>query len=215
MKKLIIVLILLIPFLNTNSQSIGKLAPEKPPLEFPNSALGLDVIFSEGGIGFGGFYRHNLSNNVTFFTDLSMSESKDDQEVVRIDPFTLQPFSAFKKNRVFILPLNFGMQFRLFADKIYDNLRPYINFGIGPTLVLTTPNDQEFFKAFGDAHARYALSGHIGFGANFGIDKSNLVGINIRYYFIHLFDRGVEGLVGKFRNNLGGIFLTINIGFMY
>ena len=215
MKKLIVLLILLIPFLNTNAQSIGKLAPEKPPEVFPNNALGLDVIFSEGGIGFGGFYRYSLSNELTFFTDLSMSESKDDQEIVRINPFTLQPFTLFKKNRVFILPLNFGLQFRLFSDKIYDNLRPYINFGIGPTMVLTTPNVQEFFKAFGDAHAKYALGGHIGFGANFGIDKSNLVGINVRYYFIHLFDRGVEGLIGKFRNNLGGIFLTINIGFMY
>ncbi len=215
MKKLFVVLILLIPFLITNAQSIGKLAPERPPEDFPDNAFGLDIIFSEGGIGFGGFYRHSLSNKLTFFTDISMSESKDDQEIVRIDPFTLQPFSLFKKNRVFIIPLNFGLQYRLFTDQIYDNLRPYINFGFGPTMVLTTPNDQEFFKAFGNAHAKYALGGYVGFGANFGIDKSNLVGINVRYYYVHLFDKGVEGLFGKFRNNLGGIFLTINIGFMY
>ena len=215
MKKLFVVLILLIPFLITNAQSIGKLAPERPPEDFPDNAFGLDIIFSEGGIGFGGFYRHSLSNKLTFFTDISMSESKDDQEIVRIDPFTLQPFSLFKKNRVFIIPLNFGLQYRLFTDQIYDNLRPYINFGFGPTMVLTTPNDQEFFKAFGNAHAKYALGWYVGFGANFGIDKSNLVGINVRYYYVHLFDKGVEGLFGKFRNNLGGIFLTINIGFMY
>jgi len=215
MKKLIIVLILVIPLLNTNAQGIGKLAPDTPPVEFPDNSFGLDIIFSEGGIGFGGFYRHSLSNKITFFTDLSMSESKDDQEIVRIDPFTLQPFTLFKLNRIFILPLNFGIQYRLFTDEIYDNLRPYINFGVGPTLVLTTPNNQEFFKAFGDARSKYAVGGYIGFGANFGIDKSNLVGINVRYHFIHLFDKGVEGLVGNFRKNLGGIFLAINIGFMY
>lgn len=215
MKKLIIVLILVIPFLNTNAQGIGKLAPERPPEEFPDNAFGLDVIFSEGGIGFGTFYRHSLSKKITFFTDFSISESKDDQEVVRFDPFTLQPFTLFKKNRIFILPLNFGLQYRLFTNEIYDNLRPYINFGVGPTLVLTTPNDKEFFKAFGDAQAKYAIGGYIGFGANFGIDKSSLVGLNFRYYYIHLFDEGVEGLFDKFRKNLGGIFLTINIGFMY
>lgn len=215
MKKLIIILILVIPFLNVNAQDMGKLAPAKPPVIFPNNAYGFNVIFSEGGIGFGSFYRHNLSNNLTFFTDLSMSESKDDQEIVRINPFTLQPFTLFKKNRVFIIPLNFGLQYRVFAKDIYANLRPYINFGIGPSLVFTTPNNQEFFKAFGDAHAKYAFSGHIGFGANFGIDKSSLIGLNVRYYYIHLFDKGVEGLIGKFRKNLGGIFLTINIGFMY
>ncbi len=215
MKKLIVLLILVIPLLNTNAQGIGKLAPERPPEEFPDNAFGFDVIFSEGGIGFGTFYRHSLSTKLTFFTDLSMSESKDDQEIVRINPFTLQPFTLFKKNRVFIIPLNFGLQYRLFTNEIYDNLRPYINFGVGPTMVMTTPYFQEFFKAFGDAQVKYALGGHIGFGANFGIDKSNLVGLNVRYYFIHLFDKGVEGLAGKFRKNLGGIFLTINIGFMY
>lgn len=215
MKKLIILLILLIPFLNTNAQGIGKLAPEKPPEEFPDNSVGFDIVFSEGGIGFGGFYRHSLSNKFTFFTDISISESKDDQEVVRIDPFTLQPFTLFKLNRVFVVPLNFGLQYRLFTDEIYDNLRPYINFGVGPTLVVTTPNEKEFFKAFGDAHAKYAFGGYIGFGANFGIDKSNLVGLNVRYYFIRLFDEGVEGLFGKYRKNLDGIFLAINIGFMY
>ncbi|MCH7676726.1 hypothetical protein IH879_17535 [candidate division KSB1 bacterium] len=76
---------------------------------------------------------------------------------------------------------------------------------------MTTPNDKEFFKAFGDAQAKYAIGGYIGFGANFGIDKSSLVGLNFRYYYIHLFDEGVEGLFDKFRKNLGGIFLTINI----
>lgn len=215
MKKLIILLILLIPFLNTNAQSIGKLAPERPPEEFPGNAFGLNIIFSEGGIGFGTFYKHNLSNKLTFLTDLSMSESKDDQEITRIDPFTLQPFTLFKKNRIFVLPLILGLQYRLFANELYDNLRPYINFGVGPTMVLTTPNNKEFFKAFGDAHAKYTLGGYIGFGANFGINKSNLVGLSVRYYYIHLFDEGVEGLVGKFRKDLGGIFLTINIGFMY
>ncbi|PIW69587.1 MAG: hypothetical protein COW08_06385 [Ignavibacteriales bacterium CG12_big_fil_rev_8_21_14_0_65_30_8] len=215
MKKLIIILILLIPFLNTNAQGIGKLAPEKPPVEFPDNSVGVDIVFSEGGIGFGGFYRHSLSRKFTFFTDISISESKDDQEVVRIDPFTLQPFTLFKLNRVFVVPLNFGLQYRLFTDEIYDNLRPYINFGVGPTLVVTTPNNKEFFKAFGDAQSKYALGGYIGFGANFGIDKSNLIGLNVRYYFIRLFDEGVEGLFGKYRKNLDGIFLAINIGFMY
>jgi len=94
-------------------------------------------------------------------------------------------------------------------------LRPYINFGIGPSIVLTTPYKKEFFKSFTWAHAQYTFGGYVGFGANFGIDKSNLIGINLRYYIIHLFNNGVEILQDRYEKNLGGFFLTINLGTMY
>lgn len=156
-----------------------------------------------------------MSLNTTAFIDLSISESKDDREVEYIDPWTGIPYTVGKKNRVFVVPINLGLQYRLFAEEITDNLRPYISAGVGPTLVLTTPYDKEFFEAFSDTQAKYAAGGYVGFGANFGLSKSNLVGINLRYYIIHLFGDGVENLEGKFRNDVGSFFLTINIGIMY
>jgi hypothetical protein len=210
MKKLIFILLLLIPFFNSNPQEIGELAPDKKPEEFPHNAFGIDVMFSEGGVGLGTFYRREISQKITIFSDLSISESKDDQEFDYYDIFG-RPIPVYgKKNRVFLVPLNLGIQYRLFEGIIYDNLRPYLNLGIGPSIVFTTPYDKEYFDAFGKAHANYAI-----FGANFGLDKSSLIGINLRYYVIHLFDEGVETLYGKFRKNLGGIFLTLNFGFMY
>jgi hypothetical protein len=153
---------------------------------------------------------------MTVFTDLSISEAKDDQEIEYIDPFyPYQSITYGKKNRIFIFPLNFGMQYRLLENSLTDNLRPYINLAVGPSMVVTTPYDREYFNAFGKAHAKYALGGYIGFGANFGLDNNSLVGLNIRYYIIHLFDDGVESLYGKYKKDLGGIFLTINLGMMY
>ncbi|SRR5690606_8969913 len=214
MRKLIFAAILLIPLLNVKAQGIGELAPERAPEIFPNNAFGMDIMFSEGGFGLGTFYRRQLSHNLTFFTDFSISEAKDENEFEYVDWFG-QTYTVGKKNRVFLLPLNFGLQYRLFEEVLYDNLRPYINAGIGPTMTLTTPYDREFFNAFGKAHAKYALGSYIGFGANFGLDKSSLVGINLRYYFIHFFDQGVESLAGRFKQDLGGFYLTINIGMMY
>jgi hypothetical protein len=214
MKKLIFTLILLIPFININAQEIGELAPEQEPLVFPDNAFGVDIMFSEGGVGLGTFYRRQISHNLTAFADLSISEAKDDREFEYIDFFG-QTFTLNKKNRVFLLPLNFGLQYRLFESVIHDNLRPYVNFGAGPSMVFTTPYEQEFFDAFGEARAKYAVGGYVGFGANFGIDKSSLVGINFRYYVIRFFDEGVESLNGRFKKNLGGFFLTINLGIMY
>jgi hypothetical protein len=214
MKKLILIAILLIPSLIVNAQGIGELAPEKKPEIFPDNALGLDIMFSEGGLGFGGFYRRQLWHNFTGFVDFSISEAKDEREFEYIDIFG-QTFTIGKKNRVFLLPLYFGMQYRLFESVLHDNLRPYINAGVGPTMVLITPYQREFFNAFGYAQAKYTAGGYVGFGANFGIDKSSLLGINFRYYLVHFFDEGVESLEGKFKKNLGGFYLTINLGVMY
>jgi hypothetical protein len=215
MKKLLLAAIIIIPLLNVNAQEIGELAPEKKPEVFPNNALGLDIMFSEGGFGLGGFYRRQFSDKLTGFVDISISEAKDEREIEYYDYYTNQTYTVGKKNRVFLIPVNFGMQYRIFENVIYDNLRPYLNAGVGPTMVMTTPYSKEFFNAFGDARLKLAAGGYFGLGANFGLDKSSLIGINVRYYIIQFFDEGVESLTGKFHKTLGGFFLTINLGMMY
>lgn len=206
--------ILIITFFNVNAQEIGELAPEKPPMVFPDNAYGIDILFSEGGFGLGGFYHHQISQEITSFVDFSVSEAKDEKEFEYVDIYG-NTFTFGKKNRIFLLPLNFGIQYRLFEHAIYDNLRPYLNFGIGPTIVLTSPYEKEFFNAFGSSHANYAIGSYVGFGANFGTDKKSLIGINLRYYLIHLFNKGVESLYGRPKNDFGGVFLSINLGIMY
>jgi hypothetical protein len=214
MKKIIITAILLIPFFNINPQGIGDIAPPKPPMVFPPKAWGLDLMIGESVFGFGGFYRFKLNNSISFFTDISFSEAKDDREFEFIDIFG-NTYTVGKENRIFQIPINFGAQYRLFEDELTDNLRPYINAGVGPAIVITTPYNKEFFNAFSDAQFKLAAGGYIGFGANFGVDKTNLVGLNFRYYYIRFFDSGVESLSGRPKESIGGFFVTINIGFMH
>ncbi len=44
---------------------------------------------------------------------------------------------------------------------------------------------------------------------------SNLTGINIRYYFVQLFNDGVEQYYDDYTKTLQQVSLTINIGLMY
>jgi len=214
MKKYIYIL-LIIPLLSLNAQKIGELAPEKPPMNLPDNAIGLDLMIGEGGFGLGTFYRYNYSNTFTGFMDFSISESKGQREVERFDIFGFPLPVSGKKNRVFLLPINFGVQYRLFAQSLTDNLRPYIAVGVGPTMFVTTPAEEEFFKSFGNAKAEFGLGGYVGFGANFGINASNLTGINLRYYVHHLFNDGIEQYLGDFQNTMQQASITINIGIMY
>lgn len=214
MLKLVISILLVIPFITSRAQDIGEIVPNKTPEIFPSNAWGFDILLGESGFGFGGFYRHELSTKFTLFGDVSFSESKDQREFEYIDYFG-NSFTVGKKNRVFQIPINFGAQYRLFEKELTDNLRPYINAAVGPTFVLTTPYSEEFFKAFGTTSVHFAAGGYVGFGANFGLDKSNLIGLNFRYYHIQFFDEGVESLEGRFNKTIGGFYVTINFGFMY
>lgn len=213
-QKITITLLLLFAALSLNAQDIGKLAAERPEDQFPSNSWGVDLMFGEGGFGIGTFLRKDFASDLTGFIDVSFSESKDEREFQYVDFFG-NTFTVGKVNRVFILPMNVGLQYRLFRENLTSTLRPYVNFGVGPTLVITTPYEKEFFSAFGDAQSRIAAGGYVGLGANFGSSKSNLVGINFRYYYIHLFGDGVENLEEKFRQNLAHFYLTINIGIMY
>lgn len=213
MKK-VLILIFLLPLLSVMAQKIGKTAPDPPPMEFPSNAWGVDLMFGDGGFGLGTFYRKSLNTSLTLFADFSISESKDDKEVEYVDYFG-NIIVIGKVNRVFLLPLTFGFHFRLFEKQLTENLRPYLQIGVGPNFILSTPYEQEFFEAFGDARFQTAAGGYVGIGANFGLSKENLMGINLRYHYTHLFGAGIENLEGRSRTDFGDIFLSLSIGLMY
>lgn len=208
------ILLLIVPFGLSSAQKIGELAPALPPEIFPNNAWGVDVMFTEGGFGLGTFLRKSLANDLTGFVDISFSETKDAREVTYIDYFG-NTYTPDKVNRSFQLPLNLGVQYRMFSESLTENLRPYITAGAGPTLIITTPNDKEFFNAFGSAQTKYAIGGYVGFGANMGISKSNLIGLNVRYYYTYVFGDGIENLTNIFRKSFGQFALTLTVGVMY
>jgi hypothetical protein len=212
--KVLMIFLLLIPLSFSNAQKIGELAPEKPPEIFPPNSWGADIMFGEGGFGLGTFYRHSFSLTMTGFVDFSISELKDDREVQYIDYFG-NTYTPNKVNRAFLFPLNFGMQYRIFANSVNDNFRPFISVGVGPNIVLTTPYDTEYFTAFKFSKAHYAIGGYIGMGANVGISKSNLIGISVRYMYAHVLGDPVETMIDSFKQDFGQFYITLNLGIMY
>lgn len=183
-----------------------------------HDAWGLDILISNNGFGLGGFYRHQYSNELYGTVTLAISDAKDDNEV-EYTTYYGQSYVPGKINRFLLIPLNFGVQYRLFADDILDNFRPYVNVGVGPTVVFASPYDREFFNSLGYGQAHYTIGGYVGFGAFFGSDKESLSGINIRYYFIP-FQKGLESLINarggiERKKEFGGFFITLNFGSVF
>jgi len=217
MKNIFLIVVLFISF-PVFAQKLGEMAPEELPGEFPPYQFGFDLMFTEGGFGFGTFLRHEIMTDVSAFIDISISEAKGEKEMEYYDYYG-QPFVINKKNRVFLIPLNVGLMYRLFSHQLTDNLRPYIIAGIGPTLILTTPYERngelvEFFNSFKYSHPYYTLGGYFGVGANFGLSRDYVIGVNVRYFYTKL-GKGIENETGNFQKEFGGVFLAINLGFMY
>ncbi len=173
-------------------------------------ALGVDLLVSNGGFGLGTFYRQEFTNDLSAFIDLSISEAKDDEEVQYFNYYG-QSFTPGKINRFLVLPLFIGVQQRLFRDDILDNFRPYVNAAAGPTMLYVFPEREEYFTAIGKGRPRYTYGGYLGVGAYFGSETSNLLGLNLRYYFIP-YAPGIEGLERVPKTQFGGFFITVNFG---
>lgn len=201
---------------------------------------GLDVLVSNDGFGLGGFYRRQLTPDISGFVTLSVSEAKDDREVERFDPYFQISYIPGKLNRFLVLPLMVGIQYRLFREEITETFRPFVNAGAGPAMIYqmpfvsftqaadgTTQTEQvDFFKAIGRGRAHYTASAFIGFGANFGTDVSSVFGVNFRYYFTYLYSGGLPSLyntnsgpgfgsVSATKKNFGGFVITLTIGMGY
>ncbi len=186
-----------------------------------DDAWGVDILLSNNGFGLGAFYRHQYSRDLFGTLTFGISESKDDNEVEYYD-YWGQSFVPGKINRFLMMPLLFGVQYRLFADDITDSFRPYVNAGVGPTVVLASPYNREYFNSLGYGRGHTTVGGYIGAGAYFGADMGSISGINIRYYVIP-FPDGIESLQDpsldgvnpgpiRRKKDFGGFFITINLG---
>lgn len=219
-------------FGDTSRQSTAH-APEATP-QPSKGEWGFDFLMSTDGFGVGGFYRRELTPDIAGFVSLSVSESKDPREIDQIDPFTGVTYTPGKLNRFLVFPLMTGIQYRLFREDITDSFRPYVNVGIGPSMIYVMPyadvsrdtsgalqvNQVDFFAAIGRGHPRFTGGGYVGVGANFGPETGSVMGFNIRYYFMYLLSGSIpslfnttDGSLVSTKRDFGGFFITLNIGF--
>ena len=212
--------------------------PSNPHLIQPQSyrpmtkAWGLDLLMSNNGFGLGLFYRSELSDDLSLMLNFAISDVKDDAEFEQYDYYG-NSFIPGKKNRLLMIPVTASVQYRLFKDVIVDNFRPFINAGLGPTMIYvspyahptnyynsdgsyayTDPGKIDFFTSLKYGKMRYTLGGYIGAGAYFGMEKGTLTGLSVKY-FLAPFREGIEVMEGGYMKNFGGLFITITFGSMY
>ena len=176
------------------------------------NAWGINILVSTNGFGLGSFFRHDYTDELSGFIDLAISEAKDDNEKDYVDYYTGQTYTPGEVNRFLVFPLFVGIEHRLFADEIVDNFRPYVTAAAGPSMIYVFPYNEEYFSALGHGQAKYTAGGYIGFGAYFGSERSTVLGLNMRYYYIP-YPGGIESLsYVSPKTQFGGFFITLTFG---
>ena len=175
-----------------------------------HNAMGVDFLISTNGFGMGTFFRHEYTDNISGFIDLSVSEAKDDDEREYIDYYGNR-FTPGKTNRFLLLPVYFGIQQRMFDEDIVDNFRPFVTAAVGPTMIYVFPYNEEYFSALGKGRFKYTVGGYVGAGAYFGSERSSLLGLNIRYYYIP-YPGGIESLQNTQKTQFGGVYISLTFG---
>ncbi len=212
-QKILIILFFILAN-NLFAQRIGKIVPEEEKIKFPSHQIGFNLIFTESGFGTGFFYEKNIFPLTRGFINITISELKSDREFERYD-YWGRPYIVGKVNRVLSLPAIMGISRRLFADVLTENFRPYVTVGAGPDLIITTPYNDDFFHSFKFAKAHTSVASFLGIGTNIGISRSKLLGIEMRYEYIHIFNGGVETLRNVYKKDFGSFVLLLKIGSLF
>lgn len=192
------------------------LLPESEEIVQYKNSFRFDAIISEHGIGIGFLYSFALTKDLHFFSNLYISGARntDEFEYYYWDPETGSWILRVpnKVNRLYMFPLNFGVEQYLFTNFLSESLKPFISAGIGPTLIVSTPYDREFFNSLGYARGYIRFSAFAGFGANFSINNKNFLGVSFKYYYIPFGGDGLESIKNMPIKDFGGIFLSLSIG---
>lgn len=173
---------------------------------------GLNIILSNNGFGFGGYFEYRFVPDLSVFLSLYLSGARNSDEFEYYDPYTGQIFIPGKINRLYMFPLTLGFNKYVFSNFFNSNFNPYVNFGIGPTLIISTPYNREFFTSFGYAKFYVRFGGFVGLGVNISTTADSYFGVSARYYWIPFGGKGLESIIDLPIKDFGGFFLSFNLG---
>lgn len=197
------------------------------------TGAGLAVLLTNNGFGLGGYYSHELSASTSLLLDVSLGAGKDEQELKFFSRFG-DGFIPSKHSYLLLMPVQIGLQHRLFRENIEDNFRPYLHVTGGPTVGWEYPyfrdrngNNQfdeelgerryDIFSGFPKGDFRLGVGGTVALGAYFGLSRKVTQGVRFGYTFTYFTD-GIQLLepdVKDAQHLFGSPIISITFGKLF
>lgn len=175
-------------------------------LDSRKNSWGFSGSVTDYGFGVGLFYRRSISNVVGLVTRFDFGSAKGDREYGFSD--------EIKINRIFVMPLTIGGEYRLFSSTLTEGFRPYVTGGAGPVFVMTNNGQKEYFSALLEPGFDVTYGGYFGIGSYFGSDPTTSFSASIRYFIIP-YSKGIQSTQNSFLTDFSGVSLTISYGFSW
>ena len=209
MMRTLKIALILIFLLNTLVFSQSNNTPVIPHMN--SWAVGFQ--YSDNGFGVSGTYYKRLARTSDLMFKLSVSGVSDRSEVEYFDYYG-NSYVKDKINRVYASTFSIGLKHNVFFDDIDGNFKPFIKGGVAPSLIITTPYDRSFFKAFGYAQSSFGLGLYGGVGIEYYESTSVGLSIGIEYSYIQVLGREVSSIKDKNITNIGGLQFSFNFMFL-
>lgn len=190
--------------------------PKTPVTEGYSNEIGFDIMLNNFGFGIGGHFNKVLSDYTEFTFKTGITGLRDVSEQTYQSFFTGNRTIPNKYKRAFGFPFLFGLEQRIFANKIQDSFRVYVGAAAGPAMAFTYPYlddvdgngfrtlqiDQngfivgaerinDFFTGWGDGSTEWGYSGELKIGADIGSSFGTRTKIEFGYFFYY-FDQGLQ-----------------------
>jgi hypothetical protein len=167
-----------------------------------HSGLGGQILLTNSGFGLGGYFTRLIARDLTFIAEISLGNTKDEREVAFFDRFGRKDLPN-KANYLLSMPVQVGIEKRLFRTVIEDNFRPFVHLSAGPTVGWKYPyyrdsngngtldEGEKTYDVIGSLpRGSFAMGfgGSVAVGAYFGETRGMSQSVRIGYSFTHYFD---------------------------
>ncbi len=97
------------------------------------------------------------------------------------NPFLPYYRSTYRSSDVMLVPFFVGLRRNVLRDNFDDSVLPYVQIGAGPIAGFNFPYGFGFWQTLSRASTTWTLGGFVGFGANFGLSKKFVGGVDVRF----------------------------------
>jgi hypothetical protein len=178
-----------------------------------SSFWSIELLFSGNGFGAGCSYSKHLSPTLSLTALLGITGNRNSDELEYIDQLTGRTFIPNKVNSLYSFPFTIGMQKRLFQESLSESFRPFIGAGLGYSMILQIPYDQNGFEPDRRTLAHGRPASYLSIGSAFGSEGRTSLSALIRYYFIPFGGNGIDSINDLPIKDFGGLFIALGIAF--
>jgi hypothetical protein len=168
--------------LPAGAQGFGPAVPEALA-DTARFGAGLALTLTNDGFAAGGVLRAPVGPSTAFFLEATLGAGKDEREQEFFIGLFGDTVIPFKRHYFLQMPIQFGIEQRLFRESIEDTVRPFVQLGAGPAIGYQWPyfddinengirNANEellgYFGGMGEGEFRFGIGGRAAVGAYFG-----------------------------------------------